>query len=396
MKQPIITMEVLFDNSIDKSQVRKVIDELLKLYCRENDLKGIKDKKYKAVNGVVIEINATIPASNYINLKLALQDIPGVATVSDPNLILNISDVGINAISLTWVPYLKEAQIYGIEISTDNIIFSEVIKIPANNLVNSFTVGGLLADTKYYIKLIGYKVHTEHTEDGDVVTYEIISHSMSNTIDVTTLPDNIAIIDECGNVLTNVGNVEVDTAIKAIGVGSMIFNGTNYIMTPELNIGTGYFTIEGRYRNLPGVEGNIFTYSYQELNERGRLVWRNLQLIASTSLGNQMIIQGTNSSGEPFDYRTAITWDTEVWHHFAFVKTENAVLFFQDGILQVNHPMSGTWLSGKKLEIGGAQGYLGNIDEVRVSIIDRYTEAFTPSNAPFVVDENTTLLIHAG
>lgn len=80
-----------------------------------------------------------------------------------------------------------------------------------------------------------------------------------------------------------------------------------------------------------------------------------------------------------------------VWHHMAVVKHGTTVTGYVDGVVTGTFTSSATWGNNPgAFVIGsneiGSVGLTGFMDEARASILARYTAAFTPPVAPFVLD----------
>jgi len=93
------------------------------------------------------------------------------------------------------------------------------------------------------------------------------------------------------------------------------------------------------------------------------------------------------------------------WHHIAVVVQDDGTMnIFFDGSINTSNTNSIANIanSSNELIIGGQEysngqkgaTYSGDMDEIRVSNIARYTSNFTVSKTPFVTDLNTTLLMH--
>ena len=85
------------------------------------------------------------------------------------------------------------------------------------------------------------------------------------------------------------------------------------------------------------------------------------------------------------------------WHHVAFTRTGSTNAVWVDGVSRTcttiyTPDASATDIGG--LRTSSTFDWPGQVDEVRVSNVVRYTEAFTPPSAPFTVDANTVDLYH--
>ncbi len=88
------------------------------------------------------------------------------------------------------------------------------------------------------------------------------------------------------------------------------------------------------------------------------------------------------------------------WHHIAVTYDGSTLRWFVDGA-QTNSISASGSVGGteQRVTVGSEEGgssnnFNGDIDELRISTVARYTSNFTPSTAPFVRDEHTKLLLH--
>ena len=85
------------------------------------------------------------------------------------------------------------------------------------------------------------------------------------------------------------------------------------------------------------------------------------------------------------------------WYHLAFVKNGNRLFIAIDGTIinDVTGNMSANNVAAT-LKIGEDSAFAefnGNMDNIRISNVARYTANFTPSTTPFTSDSNTLLLV---
>ncbi len=88
------------------------------------------------------------------------------------------------------------------------------------------------------------------------------------------------------------------------------------------------------------------------------------------------------------------------WHHVAVTYnqyTDQKLWFWIDGVKVVtySYQLAGAiGASSSQFYLGTGTSFRGEADEARVSNVERYTQNFTPSKAPFVRDANTVVLWH--
>ena len=178
---------------------------------------------------------------------------------------------------------------------------------------------------------------------------------------------------------------------------AILFDGSNQSEDPEMeewynhkltlpvsaDILTDDFTIEFWYKALGG--------------------WDNTGAILTATSGNTInfIARGGGATqtidaeiGNGTSWLTATTIAAispaiNAWHHVAFVRNENTCIVYIDGAQHKSFDCSSFSAMTKNamLSIGNlGSRFYGLIDELRVSKIARYTEAFTPPTEPFTVD----------
>ena len=181
---------------------------------------------------------------------------------------------------------------------------------------------------------------------------------------------------------------------------------TNLAITnaSDLDIGAGNFTIEYWFNCVDTTSGGFNTSI--ALSEYTNLSANNAFNIYHQNKGFNVY----NRTGGGFTQLANPTdkWIPSRWHHFAWVRSgtgtnENAI--YLDGVSLVTFTNALNYTSGQHWLIGanfytGSQGYgnnpqygfSGHLSNVRVSNVARYSGAFTPPKAEYVVDSNTILL----
>jgi len=188
--------------------------------------------------------------------------------------------------------------------------------------------------------------------------------------------------------VTAQGNAVVSSLQSKFGGASALFDGTTgtRLFVSGSISETGAFTIEFWFRKTADA-GNLF-YTLPETFGRG---------VMYLGSGGQLLYD-TYSSDTPDFNNTGTGLATGLvnnqWYHVAYVRNaSNSVTVYLDGVAKqtgtstINYPTGGLGI--------GSDGFIGNIDEFRISNTARYTANFLPPEAAFVNDANTKLLIHA-
>jgi hypothetical protein len=188
--------------------------------------------------------------------------------------------------------------------------------------------------------------------------------------------------------ITAVGNAQVSTAQSKFGGASGLFDGAgspvDCLTTPantDFAHGTGNFTYEAWiYPTARGTFPTVFgaTSASFGLQSSGYLF---------------AFIGGSGRTGSA----TAATLNA--WNHVAYTRSGGTLRMFLNGTQVFTQSITTSMASSSNMIIGNdggtSFGFVGYIDEVRISANARYTANFTPSTVPFVNDANTRLLIHA-
>jgi hypothetical protein len=92
------------------------------------------------------------------------------------------------------------------------------------------------------------------------------------------------------------------------------------------------------------------------------------------------------------------TLSASAWNHIAMVRDAgaNSLTLYVNGVANGTTAATGSVINTDPVSIGsdGSQGFLGWIDELRISSIVRYPSAFTPSTTGLSSDPATVLMLH--
>lgn len=200
--------------------------------------------------------------------------------------------------------------------------------------------------------------------------------------------------------VTAVGGAKVSTAQSVFGGASLALaaNGDR-LTTSNIYTAGSTFTIEGRFRLTSIKNDNGFYQGDVGQGNRRHAVW--IGGPARGSFANQIIV--ALGVGSPFDFLgfSTGTLSLNTWYHLAVTRdSSNNVRAFLDGSQLGAAQNSSREMFGLATtsQVGDGtyinSSLFGNIDELRVSNIARYTSNFTPPTAAFVDDQNTLLLLH--
>lgn len=189
--------------------------------------------------------------------------------------------------------------------------------------------------------------------------------------------------DEKGHPLTANGGMGVSSAQSKFGGSSLLFDGVDDNITtpdsPDWDLGGGDFTIDLWVRLAATPAGAQAPLSQGTGSQIGWLVQIN-----PASLRFYYTVDGSTLINrlQPWS-PVGLTW-----YHLAIVRQGDLIYHFVNGVsLGAPLTMAGIviWNSTAPLTIGSypAQFINGNLDEVRISKVARWTSAFTPPSAPY-------------
>jgi len=208
-----------------------------------------------------------------------------------------------------------------------------------------------------------------------------LSGSTPNTVVLLLNFDKAAIIDQTSmNNFETVGDAKANNTIQKFTPGSYSFDGTGDSLVSYNNvpIGTSDYTVEAWvYKAVAGTGVySIFCTGPGGSND-------NLRFGVNNN-GIYLDIYGVN----PF--ASVGTVPDFTWTHVAVTRTGGTVRAFVNGILVSSTTSTGStsitgtqWYAGILGTTGGAPGWNGSIQDLRVSRVARYTTNFTPPTRSF-------------
>lgn len=197
-----------------------------------------------------------------------------------------------------------------------------------------------------------------------------------NTILMLHMNDNL-FKDKCGHEVINNG-VALDTNNKVFGSGSGDFRNSKYL---QINLNSNELYENNEFT----IDAMFYLYSNTQIASIGSSNF-------STSKG---FFIGIGSSQHWFFQQGTVGINASnvatinQWVHIAIVYKENNISIFQDGkkMISTNITLNNTFDS---IYIGfrpdNSWHMNGNIDELRISNIARWTENFTPSNKEYSIN----------
>lgn len=169
---------------------------------------------------------------------------------------------------------------------------------------------------------------------------------------------------------------------------------TGRISTTRARFGSSSFGTAGRIIfNRPTVTDFTFeAWTFQTARANIPTVFGDYISFLITTEGFPGFFSGGMNAG-------SIQVSLNVWNHIAWTRSGTTLRTW------VNGALAGTWTNSVAFPAytTGIGGYtndnnnnwgVGHLDEIRVSDIERYSSAFTPSSTAFVNDENTIVLYH--
>jgi hypothetical protein len=214
--------------------------------------------------------------------------------------------------------------------------------------------------------------------------------------------------------ITAFGNAQVDTAQSKFGGASALFDGNGDYLTIANTAGTSPFTLRTSDHTI-----ECWVRLDSSINNRNTIISNGLtsfttnwmKLGIDLSDGNYYVFftaYDYSSGGSPMMYSSPLS--TQTWYHIALVRKDTEWFLYVDGVLAQSNTTStakgitANWAANDITQIGrysfdngtnpSSTYFDGNIDELRISNVARYTANFTPATSAFTPDDNTLLLLH--
>jgi hypothetical protein len=249
------------------------------------------------------------------------------------------------------------------------------------------------------IALLGFKMATNE----NLATYDLVDQVTDEYYDATGIAayngtaatSGLTDVGNTEHTVTNTGSVAISTSIKKVGTASIEFTRANsstlgVAAHSDFVFGTADFTIEAWiYVSNLGVRNYIMGNRSVQTDTVWTLVTKNDGKLWWSHYSENLMDSGT-------------TLSANTWHHIAITSLSRAMTMWLDGVAVDTYTNTRTYSTSAQLLIGldgdGGQGssnyFGGNLDEVRISNVARYTSGFTPSTSAFTSDANTKLLLN--
>jgi len=252
-------------------------------------------------------------------------------------------------------------------------------------IIGNFISGGYSAN--------GYLSDARITKGGALYTTTFTSPTApltttvgSGTVSLLTSMTNAGIVDNAMmNDLETVGNAQISTSVKKYGTGSMAFDGTDDRVlapdSPQLNMGSSSFTIEGWFYPTGNVTGGKGIFSKRANNG---VFGGILFYFSSTGLTPRMLADTGGTWGVDITASSGFTVNT--WNHFAVVRNGSSWAIYINGTsvgtatssatIPTNTAAFAIMAESAAASEGTTAGY---IDDFRITKgVARYVANFTP------------------
>jgi hypothetical protein len=264
--------------------------------------------------------------------------------------------------------------------SVNDAAFSVGIGIRGANTVAPF-LGGYIADARV--------VNGTAVYDATATTYTIPTAPLTAITNTSLLCNftNAGIYDQTGKFVFETHNqVQISTAEKKFGTGSIAFDGTtDYISAfgtanqppkQDMDMGTGDFTVECWLRTATPATTQSF-FDTRPLSTNGAYI----TLSVSSSR-----IRFTADSSTRITTTTNLVADT--WYHVALVRSSGSTKLYVNGVNEGSTYTDNNNYTAGLFRIGlnsfGSESFNGYLDDIRVTKgVARYTANFTPPTKEF-------------
>ena len=304
----------------------------------------------------------------------------------------------------------------------DVIISSGTLIAPTGNfnVADDFTIGASGTYTKGGLLIFdGTTIFTDGATQnvGDVFIASSVTLASNITLDSLAIQDggndSDAVLlldldsdftdDSLGgstHTVSPYGSAQIDATQKKFGAGSFISYGTPDSLTipdsDDWDFGTGDFTIDFQiYRN--GAQATCAVMSTLLVGNSGYGI--------TMAAANTLIFRSTASGSWAADLTSSEVLPDQTWTHVAYVRSGNTLTVYQNGVSKgsvdvtgytYNSPGAGMAISRYYVNLAGYYSMKGNLDEIRVSNVARWTTDFTSPILPYAASPSSPNLNTAG
>lgn len=192
--------------------------------------------------------------------------------------------------------------------------------------------------------------------------------------------------DEAGNIWETVGNPQIVDDPDAVTGKALYLDGKSHLFTTidKFQFGKGDFTIEFRFKVKPRVSSSD-AYGFVGTKNAGTPD-SSIGIYAMNSFPTGAMVyhayqSHTPATGQVHGYPANLNILDNKWHHIAYVRKNNVLTVYYDGIsrLTINDPTTYQFEPESTIfRLGNTlEGYL---DQVRIAKKAIYTENFAPTN----------------
>lgn len=244
----------------------------------------------------------------------------------------------------------------------------------------------------------GQRQSFQYDSDGRLVEYTngFKDHSeVDKGQDVALLQFN-DFTDQAGNIWEKVGNPQIVDDAEAITGKALYLDSNSYLELSNksaYDFGTGDFTIEAWVKPEKRND-NLAYYVVDGMYRYGNGSSFTTYIVPSGDL--YWLANQSGQSSQSYIKATGNLFDGN-WHHIAYSRKDGVMRIFIDGKLKVSATDKNNYVLDEKVVVAiGAriaepnvsEKYKGYLDQIRISKRAIYTQDFTPSRQPYVLNQD--------
>lgn len=265
-----------------------------------------------------------------------------------------------------------------------------------SSLVESYCGRAFASNT--YTEYFDGGITSVFIKNPPIISVNEVSQFLGDKYDVLGGPGPIGQqvdVDGSSHIVSAQGDAKTTKRIKKYGTSSLILDGTgDHLSVPsseDFDFGSDPFTLE-LYTRPKSLSDHALITRVDDSSNYWELSYDNTNGVIFRSV----------ESGVETNYVQGDTLTVNTFAHLALVRDDSEFKIYKDGT-QIGFstassntiPNLNSSLEIGRINISGSEKYYnGNIDELRVSWIDRYSSNFTSLISPLTSDEDTKLLLH--